>query len=87
MEPDVKLEQPECLDDIPLIIYMAKQMNLPNLIDQYFPTHGNQQGLTNGKLCAGWLSFILSESNHCKNAVREWANNIPTILGATTWQS
>ena len=82
MESDVKLQQPECLDDVPLIIYMAKQMNLPSLIDQYFPTHGNQQGLTNGKLCAGWLSFILSESNHCKNAVREWANNIPTILGA-----
>lgn len=82
MEPDVKLEQPECLDDVPLIICMAKQMNLPNLIDQYFPTHGSQQGLTNGKLCAGWLSFILSESNHCKNAVREWANNIPTVLGA-----
>jgi transposase len=81
MEPIVKLEQPECLDDIPLIIHMAKQMNLPNLIDQHFPTHGNQQGLSNGKLCTGWLSFILSESNHCKNAVREWANKIPTILG------
>ena len=82
MEPEVKLEQPESLDDVPLIIGMAKQMKLDELIEQYFPTHGSQNGLGNGKLALGWLAFILSQSNHCKNAVREWANNISSVLGA-----
>ncbi|MBA2728713.1 MAG: IS1634 family transposase [Parachlamydiaceae bacterium] len=37
--------------------------------------------MNNGQLTVGWLAFILSQANHCKNAVREWANKIPTILG------
>jgi hypothetical protein len=54
MESDVKLEQPESLDDIPLIIGMANQMKLGELFEECFPTHGNQKGISNGKLALGW---------------------------------
>lgn len=73
--------QTESVDDVPLIVGMAKQMSLGDLVEQHFPSHGNQKGLNNGQLVVGWLAFILSQANHCKNAVRSWANKIPTILG------
>lgn len=80
MEANFKI-QTESVDDVPLIVGIAKQMSLRELIEQHFPSHGNQQGLNNGQLVVGWLAFILSQANHCKNAVRDWANKIPTILG------
>jgi len=84
-EPQMEAEidvQIQSIDDIPLIIEISKQMKLAELVEKHFATHGNQEGLNNGQLLAGWLSFILSQSNHCKNAVRSWSNKIPTVLGA-----
>lgn len=81
MEAEIDV-QIQSIDDVPLIIEISKQMNLGELVEKHFPTHGNQQGLNNGQLLVGWLSFILSQSNHCKNAVRNWSNKIPTVLGA-----
>lgn len=81
MEAEIDV-QIQSIDDIPLIIEIAKKMNLGALVEKHFTTHGNQEGLNNGQLLVGWLSFILSQSNHCKNAVRNWANKLPTVLGA-----
>ncbi len=33
-----------------------------------------QQGLNNGELVVGWQGYILSEADHRKSAVQEWAN-------------
>ncbi len=43
----------ERVDDIPLLLEQMQRMNLPTLIDQHFPTHGNWQGLS-----LGWVSTI-----------------------------
>ena len=49
--------QTESVDDVPLIVGMAKQMSLGDLVEQHFPSHGNQKGLNNGQLVVGWLAF------------------------------
>lgn len=79
METEMQI-QSQIVDDVPLIIEMTKQMNLCELINTFFPSHGNQQGIDNGKLFIGWLAFIISQNNHCKNGVREWSNKISYIL-------
>ncbi|HEY7493890.1 MAG TPA: transposase, partial [Candidatus Tectomicrobia bacterium] len=35
----------------------------------------------NGQMAIGWLAYILSQADHRKSAVREWANDIPHTLG------
>lgn len=60
----------ERVDDIPLLLSQLGVMQISTLIDQHFPTHGNWQGLSLGTVVVGWLSFILSESNHRLNHVQ-----------------
>ena len=50
----------ERVDDIPLLIHQMQQRALPALIDQYFPAHGNWQGLSPG--WAGSARFGLAPS-------------------------
>lgn len=71
----------ERIDDVPLIIGMANQLRLAEVLDRHLVTHGLQQGLNNGQLAVGWLAYILSQANHCKSAVREWANDLSHTLG------
>jgi transposase len=70
----------ERVDDIPLIIGLANKLHLAEVLDQHMGTHGLQQGLHNGQLAVGWLAYILSQADHRKSAVRDWANGIPHTL-------
>lgn len=70
----------ERIDDVPLIIQVCKQLGLDELVEKHMKTHGLQQGLNNGKLTIGWLSYIISQSDHRLNSVRDWANKIPLTL-------
>ena len=76
----------ERIDDVPLIIEICKQLNLDKIVEKHLKTHGLQQGICNGALTVGWLSYIISQADHRMNAVRDWANKIPltleTLLGA-----
>jgi transposase len=63
----------ERVDDIPLLLAQMKEMRVPELINQCFPTHGNWQGLSPGHVVAGWLTFIMSQSNHRLSHLRSWA--------------
>jgi transposase len=54
----------ERVDDLPLLLEQMQRMNLPTLIDQHFPTHGNWQGLSLGWVSTIWLSSILSRGDH-----------------------
>jgi transposase len=67
--------QQERVDDIPLIIGLANRLRLAEVLDRHRKTHGLQQGLNNGQLAVGWLAYILSQADHRKSAVREWAND------------
>jgi transposase len=42
-------------------------------VDTHLGTHGLQQGLSNGQLTIVWLAYILSESDHRKSGVEDWA--------------
>jgi transposase len=63
----------ERLDDLPLLLAQLKEMRVPALLNESFPTHGNWQGLSLGHLVTVWLTFILSESNHRLSHLQPWA--------------
>lgn len=70
----------ESVADIPLIIEFCKKLGVDRTIDETFTTHGNHSGLSNGELVVGWLAHVLTQNNHCKSPVNEWANNHKMVL-------
>jgi transposase len=71
----------ERVDDVPVIIGVGNQLGLATILDRHLGTHGLQQGLNNGELALGWLGYILSQADHRKSAVQEWANDNAQMLG------
>ncbi len=63
----------ERVDDIPLLIGLAKKLHLPEILDSHLGNHGHSQGLSNGWLATVWLAYILSEGDHRKSTVADWA--------------
>lgn len=76
----------ERVDDIPVIIGLANQLRLAEILDHHLGTHALQEGLDNGQLAVGWLAYILSQADHRKSAVREWANARFHTLGGLLGQ-
>lgn len=64
----------ERVDDVPLILGVADKLEMADVLHRHLGTHGLQQGLNNGELAVGWLGYILSEGDHRKSVVQEWAN-------------
>jgi transposase len=64
----------ERVDDIPLLIGLMQRLRLPELLDRHLGNHGHHQGFSNGWLATIWLAFILSEGDHRKSTVQEWAD-------------
>jgi transposase len=63
----------ERVDDIPLLIGLAQRLRLPETLDRHLGNHGHHQGLSNGWLATVWLAYILSEGDHRKASVQDWA--------------
>lgn len=63
----------ERLDDIPLLISLQQHLGLAELIDEALGRHWLHQGLSLGQLVIVWTAYILSESDHRKVAVEDWA--------------
>ena len=63
----------ERVDDIPLLISEMEKSKLSELLNTYFPAHGNWQGLDGGKVTVGFLTYILSCSDHKLSHVEPWA--------------
>jgi len=70
----------ERVDDIPLIIGLANTLHLAEVLDHHRGTPRLPQGWNKGQLAVGWLAYILSQADHRKSAVREWANGMPHTL-------
>lgn len=70
----------ERVDDVPLIVGMAEQLQLATVIDRHVRTHGHHQGWSTGQLVVGWLAYLLSQADHRKSAVQAWAQAHPTML-------
>jgi transposase len=85
MIPSTFLLQHERVDDIPLLLGLMQQLHLPETLEQSLGSHHLHQGISNGWLACGWLAFILSEANHRKVSVQDWAQNhqhtLEAILG------
>ena len=62
-------------------------MQVPQLLDECFSTHGNWQGLSLGYLVTLWLAFILAEGNHRLSHLRAWvvarSDSLQAALGVT----
>jgi transposase len=69
---EVKVQTEE-VNDIPLLIKQQEKMGIAEILDQIVPQHGNRKGLSVGQMIVGWLSYILSESDHRLSFVEEWA--------------
>lgn len=70
----------ERLDDIPLLIGLQQKLGLDHIIDDVIPRHWLHQGLSIGQLVIGWNAHILSEEDHRKVAVQQWAAKHDSIL-------
>jgi transposase len=66
----------ERVDDVPLLLHLWHEMQLSDLLDQHFPTHGNWHGLSLGQVVSVWLTFIVSQSDHRLNQVQPWAERL-----------
>jgi transposase len=74
----------ERVDDIPLILAVARRLRLPEILDEQLGNHGNQQGLSNGWLATLWVAYILSENDHRKSVVQDWASSRRLMLQRLT---
>lgn len=63
----------ERVDDIPLLMGVQERLHLAELLDQCVGTHWLHQGLSNGTLGVTWMAYILSEGDHRKSSVEDWA--------------
>ena len=63
----------ERVDDIPLILGLTRRLNLPELLDLCLGRHHLHQGLSPGWIATVWVGYVLSQADHRKSAVRDWA--------------
>ena len=74
----------ERVDDIPLLLAQMERMGLAEVLDAHFPTHGNWQGLTFGRVTTIWLSSILSRGDHRLVHVEPWVAQRQMTLSQAT---
>src|SRR5207248_90577 len=80
METQPVIVTQERIDDVPLLLGMMRCMKIAETLDKHLGEHHLHQGLSKGNLALGWIAYILSESDHRKSAVQNWANRIPHTL-------
>jgi transposase len=85
MKTQLEKLKEERIDDVPLLIGMMHQLKIGEVVDKHLPKHHLHQGISVGTLAVGWLAYVLSEADHRKSAVREWAkgleHSLPRLLG------
>lgn len=86
MIPNTLTLQHERVDDIPLLLGLMQQLHLPETLERSLGSHHLHQGISNGWLACGWLAFILSEANHHKVSVQDWAQSHQHTLEAIIGQ-
>ena len=77
----------ERVDDIPLLLAQLERMEVIELLDRHFPTHGNWKGLSLGWCAVVWLSYILSQADHRLSYVQDWTEKRLKSLRICTQQS
>ena len=77
----------ERVDDIPLLLAQMDRMGLAEVLDAHFPTHGNWQGLSFGRVTTIWLSSILSRGDHRLVHVEPWVEQRQFTLSHITGEA
>jgi len=77
----------ERVDDIPVLLAQQERMGIQPLLDKYFPTHGNWQGISLGWVTVIWLAQILSQGDHRLNHVQPWVEQRLETLSRSTGQA
>src|SRR5215212_550691 len=77
----------ERVDDILLLLAQMQHMDLPNLLETRFPTHGNWQGLSPAWVTCIWLTHVLSQADHRLSYVQPWVEQHLACLQAATGQT
>jgi transposase len=80
MKPESLLLRHERIDDIPLLLGFLQKLGLPELLERHLGSHHLHQGLPNGVLATTWIAFILSEADHRKVSVQDWAQRHQHLL-------
>ena len=65
---------------------LSHQAWLSPALDRHLPAHPLHEGLSNGWLITVWITFILSQADHCKSHVRDWAADLHHTLESVTGQ-
>jgi transposase len=86
MIPNTLTLQHERVDDIPLLLGLMQQLRLPETLERALGSHHLHQGISNGWLACVWMAFILSEANHRKVSVQDWAQSHHHTLAAILGQ-
>src|SRR5712691_6486577 len=75
----------ERVDDIPLLLGLLQELNFPDHLEHHLGSHHLHRGLSNGWLMTVWIAFLLSQANHRKVSVQDWAcqhhHTLETLLG------
>ncbi len=87
MIPNTLILQHECVDDIPLLLGLMQQLHLPETMEHSLGSHHLHEGISNGWLACVWMAFILSEGNHRKVSVQDWAQSHQHTLEAIVGQA
>jgi transposase len=85
MIPNTLILQHERVDDIPLLLGLMQQLHLPEIMERSLGSHHLHEGISNGWLACVWMAFILSEGDHRKVSVQDWAmrhqHTLEAIIG------
>jgi len=74
------------LDDLPLVLGLLMQMNLPEIFDREIQDHGLHTGLSGGWMMTIWLAFIITRSDHTKYNVETWLERHQEVIAMLTGQ-
>jgi len=77
----------ERVDDIPLLIGVMAQMELPRILDRHLPFHWKQRTLSWGWTAVVWLAYILTEGDHRKSSVEEYIKGMKHTLKEVVGQA
>ena len=84
--PTAQLIRVEHVDDLPVLWATLSRLNLPQLLDRFYPTHPLWAGdLSFGEVLSVWLAFLLSQGDHRLNRLQPWVEahllTLQTLLG------
>ena len=79
MDATLKLTH-ERVDDVPLLLGFLIKLHFPEILDRHLRPHPLHQGLSDGWLITVWIAYILSQADHRKSHVQEWAESLKHTL-------